>query len=333
MAADDALVPRIERLAERGSPGLRAEVLELRAMAGGLSRTTWQLHLRMTRSTGAHADLDLVLQMLPDAGLLESDLGAEFDLLAALAGTPVPAPTPYWLDPDGCVLGSPGLITGHVSGACDPFILARSQPLEVRLGLAQEFMRLLVSLVNTDTAPVTAKTPLKDPGVDAARIAVEQWTARHESVRMEANPELALVQSWLAGRAPATPRRVLVHGDFKPGNVLVRHGRVVALLDWETAHLGSPLEDLGWVTNAVRRREHQLADHWETPQMVTAFETGTGIRVDPDELRWWNVFSCYKLAVIVLSGVHGYLTGGLPQLHHPPTWLYRAMFKAIGEAP
>lgn len=66
--------------------------------------------------------------------------------------------------------------------------------------------------------------------------------------------------------------------------------------------------------------------------MVKAFERATGIVVDPDELRWWNVFSCFKLAVIVHAGIHGYLTGGLPHLHHAPTWLYRTMFTMIRES-
>jgi aminoglycoside phosphotransferase (APT) family kinase protein len=286
----------------------------------------------MADQAGYSTDLDLVLQQLPESGLLESDLAAEFVLLSTLAETSVPAPRPYWLDSDGSILGSPGLVTGFLEGTCDPFILSSSGSLESKLDLAQRLMSMLASLVNVDASVLVSAGALKDPGTDAGRVAVEDWTERHDAVRLEANPELALIRRWLLDRAPRTPRRVLVHGDFKPGNVLIHDDEVAALLDWETAHLGSPLEDLGWVTNPVRRGEHQIEGHWEVPQMIDAFERHTGIVVDPDELRWWNIFSCYKLAVIVHAGVHSYLTGGMPHLHHAPTWLYRAMFSMIREA-
>ena len=325
----EVLVPRLQHLVEQRMPGSSPVVRELRQLSGGLSRGTWRLRLQVA---GEPTDLELVLQLLPESGLLESDLVAEFALLSVLADTSVPAARPYWLDGDGSVLGAPGLVTGFLKGTCDPFILSSGDSLEARVGLAKRLMSLLASLVSIDTEVLASAGALKDPGTDAARLAVEDWTKRHESVRLEANPELALTRTWLLGRAPETPRRVLVHGDFKPGNVLIHDHRVTALLDWETAHLGSPLEDLGWVTNPVRRREHQIEGRWEVPHMIEAFVRETGILVDPDELRWWNVFSCYKLAVIVHAGVHGYLTGGLPHLHQAPTWLYRAMFAMIREA-
>lgn len=48
---------------------------------------------------------------------------------------------------------------------------------------------------------------------------------------------------------------VLVHGDFGPQNMLIdpaNGGRLVALLDWEFAHLGRPVEDLAWAEWIVR---------------------------------------------------------------------------------
>lgn len=329
----DDIARGIECLVVHQAPEYQAEVRELRMMAGGLSRATWGFRLYLSDSCRQQKELDLVLQLLPEGGLLESDLAAEFELLGGLADTPVPAPEVYWLDPDGSVLGSPGLITGRVVGECDAFVLASDAPLDSRLLLARRFMDLLVSLVDSGVESLDSSGSLEDPGVDAAQVAVEHWTSQLESVRLESNPEMALVRNWLLRHARSTPHRVLVHGDFKPGNVMVQSGEVTALLDWETAHLGSPLEDLGWVTNPVRRGEHQIPGHWEVSDMVSAFESGTGMRVDREELRWWNIFSCYKLAVIVLTGVHSYLIGDSSHLHHSPTWLYRAMFKMIREAP
>ena len=106
------------------------------------------------------------------------------------------------------------------------------------------------------------------------------------------------------------------------------------MLDWETAHLGDPLEDLGWITNPVRSKEHQIAGRWERADIVAAYCAATGISVDEEELTWWNVFSCWKLAVIVLTGAHAFVSGTFDRVYQSPTWLVRAMLRMTvsGEA-
>ena len=46
----------------------------------------------------------------------------------------------------------------------------------------------------------------------------------------------------------------LVHGDYGPQNLLleVAPWKVSALLDWEFAHAGDPIEDLAWAEWIVR---------------------------------------------------------------------------------
>lgn len=54
--------------------------------------------------------------------------------------------------------------------------------------------------------------------------------------------------------------RVIVHGDFGPQNLLVTPNldRALALLDWEWAHLGEPVEDLAWTEWIVRTHHPHL---------------------------------------------------------------------------
>jgi aminoglycoside phosphotransferase (APT) family kinase protein len=59
--------------------------------------------------------------------------------------------------------------------------------------------------------------------------------------------------------AAALPRRaeegqVLVHGDYGPQNVLLDPAtlQITAVLDWEWAHAGDPVEDLAWCEWIVR---------------------------------------------------------------------------------
>ena len=66
--------------------------------------------------------------------------------------------------------------------------------------------------------------------------------------------------------------------------------------------------------------------------MAAAFTAATGYRVDLAELTWWNIFSCWKLAVIVLTGLHAFVTGVLDRIYHPPSFLYQTMLDEAAHA-
>ena len=53
---------------------------------------------------------------------------------------------------------------------------------------------------------------------------------------------------------------VIVHGDFGPQNVLIADDRIDALLDWEFAHIGRPIEDLAWSEWIVRTHHPSARD-------------------------------------------------------------------------
>ena len=52
--------------------------------------------------------------------------------------------------------------------------------------------------------------------------------------------------------------RSLVHGDFRPDNLLAASGRITGVLDWEFAHAGSPYMDIG---NLLRHFGDSAATH------------------------------------------------------------------------
>jgi aminoglycoside phosphotransferase (APT) family kinase protein len=300
----------------------------LSRMPGGLSRENWVFRARWRDRAGDH-DLPLIMRRDPGGSLLDTDRRTEFAVLRALESTRVPAPPVYWVDGEGSALGSSSLIMGWVEGTCDWFVLNGDRPAAERLALACGFLDLLVEIQRVDWRGLGLDAMLTDPGPDAGLAELDRWEAVLRRSQLEPVPELDLVLRWLRLRARPAREVVLVHGDFKPGNALLRGDRIAAMLDWETAHLGDPLEDLGWVTNPVRAREHQISGVWERTQIVQAYAATTGHGVAEDELLWWNVFSCWKLAVIVLTGLREFVAGRLDRVYHSPTWLYRAMLRMV----
>lgn len=321
----------LERLIRERVPGVEdLRLTGLVRISGGLSRENWVLDAAWRDAVGEH-DLPLIVRRDPAGSLLDTERREEFAVLQALESTPVAAPRALWLDEDGAVLGSPSLVMERVEGVCDWFVLNSDRPEPVRSGLARAFLDQLVRIQQVDWRAGGLEGALRDPGVEAAAAELDRWEGVLRRVALEPVPELEIVLRWLRERARRSTRTVLVHGDFKPGNALLVGDRISAVLDWETAHLGDPLEDLGWITNPVRAKEHQIRGLWEREEIVAAYTAATGHAVDDAELTWWNVFSCWKLAVIVLTGLQEFVAGRFDRVHHSPTWLVRAMLRMIEE--
>ena len=303
----------------------------LERAAGGLSRENWSLDATWVDESGAQSHR---LMLMRDAAgtLLSTDRKREFALLKALEGTSVLAPKAHWLDPDGHRLGAPSLVMDRMPGTCDYLVLNGDRPLQARLNLARAFIDLMARIHAVDWRDRGLGAVLGVPTGAPSRVELAHWEAEYRRVQLEPHPELDCVLAWLRHSAPEAEAIVLVHGDFKPGNALVLGEQISAKLDWETAHLGDPLEDLGWVTNPVRKRVHQIAGAWEREQIVAAYCMLTGRQVDEAALRWWNVFSIWKLAVIQLTAVSEFVAGRYDRVFQTPTWLYRPMFKLMEQA-
>jgi aminoglycoside phosphotransferase (APT) family kinase protein len=298
-------------------------------VATGRSRENWLFDVDRPDGAGRVRE-PLIARRDPLGGLLETDRGVEFAVLRALEGTAVPAPQARWLDATGDELGRPCLVMGRLPGVCDYHVLTGGAPLEARLDLARRLCRLLVDVHGVDWPGAGLGDVLADPGPAAGRAALDEWEAILRRDQLEAYPELELAAGWLRAHAPTSPGTVLVHGDFKPGNVLLVDDGVVALLDWELAHLGDPHEDLGWVTQPLRTREHYIPDAWERDDLLACYEELSGRPVDRDAVAWWNVLACYKTAVMQVSGLRAFVEGRSDELYQPSAAVLDQLLRVVG---
>ena len=103
-----------------------------------------------------------------------------------------------------------------------------------------------------------------------------------------------------------------MHGDYRTGNFLYdAQGGIHAILDWEMAHLGDPLEDLAWSINPVWRwgRDARAGGLVPAERAVAIWERASGLRADPAALRWWEVFSSVKGQGIWVSSAREFTEG------------------------
>jgi aminoglycoside phosphotransferase (APT) family kinase protein len=127
-----------------------------------------------------------------------------------------------------------------------------------------------------------------------------------------ARPVFELALRWLAQRVPGDPPApCLVHGDFRNGNLVVDAEGLAAVLDWELAHLGDPMEDLGWLcVNSWRFGRIDLpAGGFGAREDLFAGYASAGGKVDPGRVHWWEVMGTLKWGIMCESMAHAWLCG------------------------
>ncbi len=134
-----------------------------------------------------------------------------------------------------------------------------------------------------------------------AAVELEDYVQRHRSHGWP-KPVFELAVRWLRERAPAGDiAPVLVHGDFRSGNLMIDERGVAAVLDWELAHLGDPMEDLGWIcVNSWRFGEdhNPVGGFGSREDLFAGYEAAGGARVDPERVRYWQVLGTLKWGVM-----------------------------------
>jgi aminoglycoside phosphotransferase (APT) family kinase protein len=320
---------------EVGDP--TATVSGVRRTSAGFSRENWVFEVSYVLDGKSRTE-PLIARRDPVGSVLDTDRRVETAVLRALESTDVPSPPLRWVDLEGRRLGRPSIVMDLVPGYCDGFVLSGETSPEERLALAHHLYDYLAEIHLLDWRALGLGEVLQDPGAKAALVAVDHWERELRKVALEPQPELAYIMAWLRQNAPDSLTTTLVHGDFKAGNVLLtrddtetEHPTVTAILDWETVHLGDPREDLGWVTNPLRAREHTIPGSWEPAELIARWQQRTGLDADPHAIQWWRVLANVKLAVIVLSGINALVDGRLDRIHQSPGALVELMLRMIGD--
>jgi aminoglycoside phosphotransferase (APT) family kinase protein len=127
----------------------------------------------------------------------------------------------------------------------------------------------------------------------------------------EPHPAFELGLEWLERNRPPRARIGVVHGDFRNGNLVVGPDGLRAVLDWELAHVGDPLEDLGWLCVRAWRfgAAPRVGGFGTVDELVDAYEATAGTSVDRAALAWWEVLGTLKWGVICLVQAATHLSG------------------------
>ena len=277
----------------------------LRRLPGGASREIWLF--TVTRD-GAPPER-LVLRRDPPGHVIESSRQVEFELLRAADAAGVPVPRVRWCGGDDPVVGGSFFVMDFVEGeTIGRKILREADLAHAREALPEQLAQAAARIHTIDASAFGLRAPEGSPG--AAEVA--RYADILHDLAPDPHPALELAIRWLGARLPAPRAATLVHGDYRLGNVIVGPAGLRAVLDWELAHAGDPMEDLGWLCVRSWRfgaDDRPVAGLCPRERLFAAYEQASGAAVDPAVVRWWEVFGNFKWGVICIMQAQTFLGG------------------------
>jgi len=304
----------LEEIAEKLASYLRRIWAEdvtcehIEQIPGGASRETYRIRLRVAGETRG-----VILRRDPPSSLIDTERALEYRTYEAAWRARIPVPEPLLLEEDEAILERPFSLMAEVTG-CESAIanLALPEYQPVQKQIAERKWTLLGELAARDIHELGVTDFMEIPEHPAAR-ELEYWADVIRADALTREPVAEATIRWLTRNLPKPSGRLcLVHGDYRSGNFLYNHnGEIPAILDWEMAHIGDPLEDLAWSLDPLWGwPDRELAGGLlPRPEAIALWEAASGLSVDHQAFRWWQVFASLKGLAIWISSSEDFANG------------------------
>lgn len=264
-------------------------------LSGGASQETYRLVL--------HDGTLLALRRAPDGQLSDvraehPGLRVEAELLRLAATADIPVPAIRYVFTPADQMGD-GIVMEWLDGETLGSRIVRSPDLaKVRPKLAFECGQILARIHGIDLQEIDLDL------LSPTELIHLSWD-RYQQFETP-QPMIDFTARWLLDHLPPSHAPKLVHNDFRNGNLMIGPGGVRAVLDWELAHIGDPMRDLGWLcTNSWRfgKPELPVGGFGRREDLFAGYTSVTGRPVDAEHVKFWEVFGSFWWAVHTLAMV------------------------------
>jgi aminoglycoside phosphotransferase (APT) family kinase protein len=278
---------------------------------GGASRETYSLEVAYEAASGP-VRRGLILRRDPEDSLIDTERALEFAAYRSFAGR-VPAPEAIALVADSSVLGRPFFVMERIDGggAASPFQADPYGP--HKQAIARAFFHDLGTIARVDPYETEMPGVVETPEPDLCWMReLDYWANVVATDALEPQPIVEAAIRRLRRRPPRAPARLsVVHGDYRSGNFLHDgEGQILAILDWEMAHIGDALEDLAWALDPLWSHGTDLAlGAIPRAEAIAIWEASSGLVFDAAAFEWWSLFSSVKGMAIWLSSSRAFAAG------------------------
>jgi aminoglycoside phosphotransferase (APT) family kinase protein len=291
----EELEPKLAAVLETAL-GAGTTIDNLRALTGGASRTTWAFE---AVTDGRRRSL-ILRTGPPDDVHAGMELEARTQAAAAAAGAPVPHI--LVADDSPAALGNPFLVCDEIKGETIVRRIQRQLDEPGRTKLLRQCARALAAIHRANA---------NDPGLTHEDQLIE-WRERLDAMG-DTTATFEWGFRWLAARRPRSSPTVLVHGDFRMGNLIVDGSDLAAVLDWELVHAGEAYEDLAWFCIRAWRfgapASLGAGGLGRIESFLGAYEEASGTTVDRVAFHWWLVLATLRWGIICRHQAERHLSG------------------------
>jgi aminoglycoside phosphotransferase (APT) family kinase protein len=294
--------------------GDQLEIVDIKSPQIGYSSETLLFDLRYRRD-GRTVSEPLVVRMEPQGIPVFSryDLKLQFRIMKTLADSDVPVPGMRWFEDDRSLFGGPFYIMDRVAGDIPtdrpPYHIdgwLKEQPIEERRAIWLNGVAAMAKVNRLDPRDFDLAF-LDEPELGATPI--EQHINLYErhidwGLDRERFPLLDASLRWLRANLPPDEPTGLTWGDARICNQIFQGSDCVAVLDWEMARLGNPLQDIAF-WNVLDRcmsegigipRLEGLPDEAET---LRHWESVSGQRAEAGTLQFYEIFAGFCFTYVM----------------------------------
>ena len=308
------MTPTLKNLADRLTGYLserwqaRVAITGIEQIPGGASRETYRLAVTVDAESRG-----IILRRDPPSSLIDTERSLEYQTYQAAWRAGLPVPEPLLLEENTAVLDRPFSLMAEIEGCESAMANLALPPFDrVKHTIARAKWTLMGDLASRSVESLGVAAFMEVP-THPARRELEYWANVIHTDALNPQPVAEAAIRWLERNLPEPSGSLcLVHGDFRSGNFLYNaKGEIAALLDWEMAHIGDPLEDLAWSLDPLWGWPERTLAGGLLPreQAMKIWAQASGLVVDPEQFRWWQIFASLKGLAIWISSTEDFANG------------------------
>ena len=280
---------------------------EVGRIYGGSSQETFRFRARWAEN-GQAIERRLILRRDAPAGLVVAERDLEFNVYRALAGQGLPIPGVHFLELDSQWLDRPFFIMDLCPGKPgSPFV--PTDPYDGHSDtIARQFWTIMGKLAVIEHTAIGLQGLRNGAATDPFwSLELDRWEGILDEGEAVIEPAVRGAMRWLRRNPPPAPAKpAIVHGDYRSGNFLFTpDGEISAILDWEMCHIGDPLEDVAWSIDPF----WPITRHLPLDEGIALWEAASGMSLDREALRWWQLFSAVKACTIWTTAAESFASG------------------------
>ena len=286
--------------------------MPIKKLSGGAIQENWAIQGQRDQ-----ADYEIVLRKNAETSLdVSSDRKQEYALLHRLYELNICVPQPLLFEAKDNFLNSDFFVMQKISGIAEGHKLVRLNQPEQQRAILQDIGLKLAEIHAISADREIEKIIQKPNKADYLNQLIASFHAQLDALKMQ-RPILEFAMSWMKQEQPVVDDLVLVHGDYRTGNIVRDQDHVSGFLDWEFTHWGDRREDIGWFTAKCWRfgQTQQVAGGIGAyKDFMQAYAEHADVYIPEFELKFWHVLAHVRWAIIALQQANRNLNNSQPSL-------------------